>query len=263
MDEKKKPTRKSDKTDKLDVENAGRLISKDRRELRPGILMPEVAEFGGRPLDTDTTDVVKRVEKPEGLLSGEWLQGMSDQELVITFLALYQEIQTRVGESTDTITKAVPDLSEFAAAMDSSHLSLGTDDFKRLPSSKVRGRAAETDATWRFILITSDPKQKLLRLEVVADTVIGRVGEDTMPPHLDLCEHFTTAQGISRRHALLRPTERELYLIDLGSTNGTFLNQKRLPPRTNHKVSDEDIISFANLHFKIMFVSQPAGASRD
>jgi pSer/pThr/pTyr-binding forkhead associated (FHA) protein len=113
------------------------------------------------------------------------------------------------------------------------------------------------------MLITSDPKQKLLRLEVVADTVVGRVGEDTMPPHLDLGEHFKTAKGISRRHALLRPTDTDLFLIDLGSTNGTFLNEKRLPPRMAQKVSDEDIITFANFHLKIMFVSQPAGASKD
>jgi pSer/pThr/pTyr-binding forkhead associated (FHA) protein len=84
-----------------------------------------------------------------------------------------------------------------------------------------------------------------------------------MPPHLDLYEHFATAQGISRRHALLRPTETDLFLVDLGSTNGTFLNQRRLPPRVAHKINDEDLITFANLHFKIMFVSQPAGASED
>lgn len=262
MDEKK-PTRPSDKTDKLDVENAASLISKKGREIRPGILMPELKEFGGRPLDTDSTDVVKCAEKPEGLLSGEWLQGMSDQELLITFISLYQEIQSRVGESTDTISKVVPDLSQFSIVMDSSHLNLGTEDFMRLPASNAQGRAAKSDTTWRFILISSDPKQKLLRLEVVADTVVGRVGEDTMPPHLDLYEHFATAKGISRRHALLRPTETDLFLVDLGSTNGTFLNQRRLPPRVAHKINDEDLITFANLHFKIMFVSQPAGAKKD
>ena len=56
---------------------------------------------------------------------------------------------------------------------------------------------------------------------------------------------------------MLRPAPNGLYLIDQESTNGTFHNRERLVPGKPKKVDDQDIISFSNLHFKVMFVSRP------
>ena len=40
--------------------------------------------------------------------------------------------------------------------------------------------------------------------------------------------------GVSRRHLLLRPTNRLLYVTDLGSTNGTFVDGKRIWKEISH-----------------------------
>ena len=50
-------------------------------------------------------------------------------------------------------------------------------------------------------------------------TVLGRSSETDLP--LD-------DTGVSRRHAEIRRTEQGFELVDLGSTNGTFVNGERV-----------------------------------
>ena len=53
---------------------------------------------------------------------------------------------------------------------------------------------------------------------------IGRdVDEDIWKPLVDLAELDGYAMGVSRRHALIRPTKNGYEVIDLFSTNGTWL----------------------------------------
>ena len=58
------------------------------------------------------------------------------------------------------------------------------------------------------------------------------------------------AQGLSRRHAELQSDERGgLKLVDLGSTNGTFVNQERLAGA--RRLSPNDIIHFCRAEFRL------------
>jgi pSer/pThr/pTyr-binding forkhead associated (FHA) protein len=54
---------------------------------------------------------------------------------------------------------------------------------------------------------------------VTGPVVIGRAAE---------CDIAVTADEISRRHALVKPTPDGLTVEDLGSSNGTFINNKRV-----------------------------------
>ena len=51
---------------------------------------------------------------------------------------------------------------------------------------------------------------------------------------------------VSKSHAFLyvRPTPEDCYLIDTGSTNGTSVNGRRLPPNQEYQLADGDEISF-------------------
>jgi len=63
------------------------------------------------------------------------------------------------------------------------------------------------------------------------DFFIGRdVDEDIWRPLVDLGELDGYAMGVSRRHAMIRPVERGYEVIDLFSTNGTWLDDQRLIP---------------------------------
>jgi len=66
-------------------------------------------------------------------------------------------------------------------------------------------------------------------------------------PDLSLC---LDSREISRLHAEIYPMQSSLYIRDLGSTNGTFVNYKRL--REPIRLYDGDIIHFAQREFRIV-----------
>ena len=60
--------------------------------------------------------------------------------------------------------------------------------------------------------------------------VIGRRLMPTSEPLLDLSDFNGYKMGLSRRHAMIRQAESGYEVIDLASTNGTWLDDERLIP---------------------------------
>ena len=52
---------------------------------------------------------------------------------------------------------------------------------------------------------------------------------------------------ISRRHCVFYYDGKELYVMDLGSTNGTYVNDDRLAPSRWVKLNSGDRVSLANM----------------
>jgi FHA domain len=68
-------------------------------------------------------------------------------------------------------------------------------------------------------------------LTVDRELIIGRKTEKvTSGSFLDLSDLDGFNMGLSRRHALIRRTDSGYEIIDLSSTNGTWLNNERLIP---------------------------------
>jgi hypothetical protein len=68
-------------------------------------------------------------------------------------------------------------------------------------------------------------------LHIKDGIVIGRKkGEGTLENFLDLSDLDGYDMGISRRHAKIQHTENGYEIIDLSSTNGTWMNEERLVP---------------------------------
>ena len=79
---------------------------------------------------------------------------------------------------------------------------------------------------------------------------VGRASAtSSMQPELNLQDDAGIEHGVSRHHALVRPDDRGrgLVLLDLGSTNGTKLNNYRLPPNLPYPLKSGDEIQFGSL----------------
>lgn len=72
------------------------------------------------------------------------------------------------------------------------------------------------------------------------------------------CDIVLQSSAVSRQHAVFSLQDGGLWLKDLGSSNGTFVNDLRIENETLLK--DEDIVQFANLRFLVL---APALEERD
>ena len=82
------------------------------------------------------------------------------------------------------------------------------------------------------------------------ETSIGR-GEE--------CSLQLDGKGISRMHARLTFTGRRPQLLDLGSSNGTFVNGLRLKPNIPHDLKHADVVRFAQARCTYSFELPPEG----
>ncbi|KAL5580067.1 hypothetical protein UlMin_012509 [Ulmus minor] len=85
--------------------------------------------------------------------------------------------------------------------------------------------------------------------EIVSNEVtVGRV-----PEKADMVIPVATVSGA---HARIRKKEGTLYVTDLDSTNGTFIDEKRLRPGVAAPVSPGSCVTFGDIHLAIFRVSK-------
>lgn len=61
-----------------------------------------------------------------------------------------------------------------------------------------------------------------------------------------LAAHLDAYDSVSRHHAEIRSDGARVLVRDLGSTNGTFVNDHRLDPYTDREVRSGDVLRFAS-----------------
>ncbi len=107
---------------------------------------------------------------------------------------------------------------------------------------RLRRNSALMEDIW-FLAGPTQPGESILHLPIdVEPYVIGR------KPGVSLRLQFRTVSG---QHAALSIRDGALQLTDLGSTNGTYVNGKRVEPHQTIRISEEDLIHFAEAPFRI------------
>lgn len=82
--------------------------------------------------------------------------------------------------------------------------------------------------------------------------VIGRRGGSAIP-HVDLTEYDAVGLGVSRYHVRIAREFDALYVTDLNSLNGTFLDRERLKPEVPHLVHNKAILQLGTLLVRVHF----------
>lgn len=81
----------------------------------------------------------------------------------------------------------------------------------------------------------------------------GEKAEELNATLLDLTSLGGYQMGLSRRHALIRRTEDGYILIDLASTNGSWLNDERLTPNKPYPLPSGSQIRFGRMRLLILY----------
>lgn len=91
-----------------------------------------------------------------------------------------------------------------------------------------------------------------LELPLNKEINIGRLDATSATfPEVDLTADRGLEKGVSRRHAKITRKGSGLFLEDLGSVNGTFLNGRRLTPYLPHALSDKDEVRIGKVMLRI------------
>ncbi len=76
---------------------------------------------------------------------------------------------------------------------------------------------------------------------------LGRYSPGEMAPSVDLMPYNGDILGVSRLHAVIYSTGHDYVLEDLGSTNGTWLNEDKLTPRTAYPLHNGALLRLGQL----------------
>ena len=131
--------------------------------------------------------------------------------------------------------------------------------YRRMPLALTYVNLPPDTPRWLVELEGTSPGFGPLRLEIAGETVIGRGRVGNLTIDLDMNEFNGAELGVSRRHAMLKPTADTLYLLDLGSLNGTQHNGLPLGPGITRPLLDGDAVTLGRLTFIVRVVEQPGG----
>jgi hypothetical protein len=133
----------------------------------------------------------------------------------------------------------------------------GAVDYQLKPDHVKPSELTANSIVWRVEFHNLKAGKPPLGVDIAGDVVLGRSAGGPHAPDIDFDEYDARAKGVSRRHALLRPTKNRLYILDLGSTNGTMRNAVPLGKGVARPVENDDTITLGRLSFTIKLVAGP------
>jgi len=98
----------------------------------------------------------------------------------------------------------------------------------------------------------SNPAYVDSRGEFVIGRRVGKTSEIT-EVLLDLSPLGGYGLGISRRHAVIRRAEHGYEVLDLGSVNGTWLNDERLVPHKNYPLASGSHLRLGGMRLFVLY----------
>ena len=86
-----------------------------------------------------------------------------------------------------------------------------------------------------------------------SEIVLGRKVGTTEQMLLDLAPFGGYSLGLSRRHAIVRQTEDGYELMDLGSVNGSWLNEERLVPHRPYPLPSGSHLRLGRMRLLVLY----------
>ena len=94
---------------------------------------------------------------------------------------------------------------------------------------------------------------KILPLASRNEFTLGRLSEgQPIMPDIDLTPYQAYASGVSRLHAVVKRDANRVLVMDLGSSNGTYVNGRRINPHVEEALSHGDIVALGKLKIQVL-----------
>ena len=94
---------------------------------------------------------------------------------------------------------------------------------------------------------------QIISLEYAEEFTLGRIsGKQPILPDVDLTPYQAYEEGVSRLHATIKITPEQVSITDLGSVNGTQVNDQSISAHDPHPLKNGDIISLGKFKAQII-----------
>lgn len=115
---------------------------------------------------------------------------------------------------------------------------------------------------WRVVLeMNVEERRMVVGLDLYGDVILGRGESRPGRIILNLEPYNAQAMGVSREHAMLRPTKTHLYAIDQGSTNGTTVNGTLCSRGIAISLKNDDMLALGNMLLVVHILNKPDTAN--
>ncbi|MCG8347326.1 MAG: FHA domain-containing protein [Chloroflexales bacterium] len=93
---------------------------------------------------------------------------------------------------------------------------------------------------------------RAIKLPEASQVVIGRIDSmSSYTPDIDLTPYGAFENGVGRRHLQLSVQSGQVIAEDLGSTNGSFINGRKLSPHSPHQLRNGDELRLGTLVMRL------------
>lgn len=145
-------------------------------------------------------------------------------------------------------------------SIQSGSIATETDEIAFTPFPHTDGLPEDApDVSWRVQFSPATDPSRSFALEINDELVMGRhVSAQEMDNLIDLNPYGASTLGVSRQHLMVRPTATNLFIVDLGSTNGTYRNGRSIGRHTPYSLVDGDVIALGKLPLLVKIVDRPS-----
>jgi hypothetical protein len=130
-------------------------------------------------------------------------------------------------------------------------------DFLAVPKNVEKHNDRIEGQPWEILLELVGDTTRPKAFQIHGDVVIGSNNQEDPDLDVNLVEWQGYNRGVSRRHAMMRPSRNKLFLLDLRSTNGTHVNGLPLGVGWAYALQDGDLITLAQLHLRYRLYRAP------
>jgi hypothetical protein len=104
-----------------------------------------------------------------------------------------------------------------------------------------------------FLSLLIMDRGEMIPVNDCGEVVIGRIMDgQTIYPDIDLSPYKAYSEGVSRIHVSIKISDDGIFITDLGSTNGTRLNGKRIASQKEYPLQNGTHVYLGN--FKLMVI---------
>lgn len=136
-------------------------------------------------------------------------------------------------------------------------------DFHPLPYKPEASDELLLKKPWRVILeLYTEDRRMLMGLDLYGDVILGRGESHPGRIIIDLDPYDAHELGVSREHAMMRPTSSQLFVIDQGSTNGTTVNGVRSGRGVATALKHEDLLRLGNMVLMVHIAGKPGASAQ-